>query len=64
MSNNTIFNILRCQEFLKKRFPKAEVTYELGALHVTYSDGYIKYVDSYKAIDGKLRCFASIEVEE
>ena len=64
MSNNTIFNILRCQEILQKRFPKATVNYELGALHVEYSDGYMKYVDSYKVIDGKLICYASIEVEE
>jgi hypothetical protein len=63
MSSNTIFNILRCKEILEKRFPEAEITYESGALHVAYSDGYTKFVDSYKVIDGKLRCFASIEVE-
>jgi hypothetical protein len=33
MANNTIFNILRCQEILQNRFPKATVNYELGALH-------------------------------
>ncbi len=64
MSSNTIFNILRCKEILEKRFPNATVTYELGALHVEYSDGYLKYIDSYKAIDGKLKCVASTEVEE
>jgi hypothetical protein len=64
MSNNTILNIFKCKEILQKKFPKAKVEYELGALHVTYSDGYMKYVDSYKAIDGKLRCFATIEMEE
>jgi hypothetical protein len=64
MSSNTIFNILRCQEILQKRFPNATITYKLGALHVEYSDGYFKYIDSYKAVDGKLKCVDSIDVEE
>ena len=64
MSSNRILNIFRCKEILEKRFPKAKVIYELGSLHVEYSDGVMKYVDSYKVIDDKLRCFASINVEE
>jgi hypothetical protein len=64
MSSNAIFNILRCKEILEKRFPNATVTYEHGALQVEYSDGYFKYVDSYKAIDGKLTMFNSQEIRK